>query len=273
MADPELVPVDERPAVLAVAGLDPSGGGGLVQDALVIRAMGLHPLCVITGIAVQNTERFFRRHDLSVTLLREQLTAVTEEFLMGAVKTGMLATAGVVETLAAWLAERPRLPLVVDPVLRSTSGGELGGAGYREALVKHLLPRARVVTPNLEEAEVLSGQPITERDHVPSAARVLLGMGPEWVLLKGGHLPRGRAVDFLCGPGSEIWLDDERIGAGNIRGTGCGLASAIAAGLARGDTVPEAARTAKRFLTTAIESSYVAGKGRFPGEGSEPRSP
>jgi len=189
---------------------------------------------------------------------------VGEEFLMGAVKCGMLPSSGIVETLADWLAERPRLPLVLDPVLRSSSGGDLMTPGVRESLVKKLLPRCRVLTPNCEEAEVLTGREVVDRSHMPEAARMLRDLGAEWVLIKGGHLVRGRATDFLYGPDTELWLEEERRPGGDIRGTGCVLATAIACGLARGETVSKTTRAAKQFLTRAIDRAYVSGRGRFP---------
>jgi hydroxymethylpyrimidine/phosphomethylpyrimidine kinase len=262
MADPELIPVEDRPAVLVVAGLDPSGGAGILTDAAVIRAFDLHPVTVLTAVAVQNTSRLGRRLDVPAPVLQEQLALLGEEFLLGAVKTGMLATTAAVETLAAWLAERPRLPLVLDPVLRSTSGGSLGEAGLLDAIKRVLLPRTRVATPNLEEAAALTGTAVADRDQVPDQARAIRELGPEWVLVKGGHLARGRASDYLAGPDVAVWLEEER-SERTVRGTGCALASAVAAGLARGESVPDAARAAKSLVARGIEASYVAGQGRY----------
>ncbi len=262
MADPELIPVEDRPAVLVVAGLDPSGGAGILTDAAVIRAFDLHPVTVLTAVAAQNTARLGRRFDLPPAVLQDQLTLLSEEFLLGAVKTGMLATAATVEVLAAWLAGRPRLPLVLDPVLRTTSGGALGEPALLDAVKRALLPRARVVTPNLEEASALTGTPVADRDRIPDQARAIRDLGPEWVLIKGGHLPRGRASDYLAGPDVALWLEEDRSGR-SVRGTGCALASALAAGLARGEGVADAARGAKTLVVRAIEASYVAGQGRY----------
>jgi hydroxymethylpyrimidine/phosphomethylpyrimidine kinase len=273
MVDPEPETMEKRPAVLLVGGLDPSGGSGIALDAVVVRSFGLHALTVLVGIAVQNTERFLRRHDVPSALLREQLATVSEEFRMGSVKTGMLADGEMVETLAAWLDQRPRLPVVTDPVLRSTSGGDLVATGTRKALVELLFPRTRVLVPNLEEAQVFSGHTITERDHIPPAAEALRGLGPDWVLVKGGHLGRGRADDYLCGPDQGFWLEEDRRRTGNIRGTGCALAAGVASGLARGEPVPDAARAAKRWVTDAIDASYAAGQGRFLGVPTPPRIP
>lgn len=269
MADPKLIPVEERPVVLTVAGLDPSGGAGILTDAAVIRAFGFHPVAVLTSIAVQNTTRLTHRRDLAADRVREQLNALSEEFLLGAVKTGMLGTVAVVDTLAQWLADRPRLPLVLDPVLRSSSGGDLGEPGLLEALVSRLLSRTRVLTPNVPEAIALTGRSVSTRDEVVDAARALRDLGAEWVLIKGGHLSRLEAADYLAGPDEEFWLEEPRVER-EVRGTGCALASAVAAGLARGDSVCDAVRAAKARITVAIQDSYVAGRGRFLALGPAP---
>lgn len=265
MPEPKLVPVEERPTVLLVAGLDPSGGAGLTLDAAVARAFGLHPLGVLTSVAVENTRRLARRIDLEGDAVRRQLAIVGEEFLIGSVKAGMLATVGAVHALADWLAERPRLPLVLDPVLRSSSGGALGEAGLLEAVRTYLLPRTRVATPNLDELAALTGMTVEERDQVPEAARALRGLGATWVLATGGHLPRDRGADFLSGPDAELWLEEPVRTASNVRGTGCALATAVASGLARGEAVPDAVRGAKAFVTAGLDGSYVTGEGRFLG--------
>jgi hydroxymethylpyrimidine/phosphomethylpyrimidine kinase len=265
LPEPKLVPVEERPTVLLVAGFDPSGGAGLTLDVAVARAFGIHPLGVLTSVAVQNTRRMARRIDLEGEAVRQQLGVLGEEFLIGSVKAGMLATAEVARALAGWLADRPRLPLVLDPVLRASSGGPLGEAGLVDALRRDLLPRARVVTPNLAELEALTGRKVGERDQVPAAARALRDLGATWVLATGGHLPRDRGADFLSGPDGELWLEEAVRTAGNVRGTGCALATAVAAGLARGEAVPDAVRGAKAFVTAGLDRSYVTGEGRFLG--------
>jgi hydroxymethylpyrimidine/phosphomethylpyrimidine kinase len=262
MPDPELIPVEDRPVVLAVGGLDPSGGAGIVTDAAAIRACGLHPVTVLTSVAVQNTNRVSRRQDLSPELLRAQLDILAEEYLLGAVKTGMLATEALVDALADWLADRPRLPVVVDPVLRSTSGSDLATTGLTEAILRRMVPRARVLTPNLAEAAALTGRSVTDRDQVPAAAQALRDRGAAWVLIKGGHLGRLTASDYLAGPDTGIWLEAPHQDR-DVRGTGCALASVLAAGLARGESVPDAARAAKVAVTRGIQSSYVAGQGRY----------
>jgi len=260
-----MVPVEDRPTVLLVAGLDPSGGAGLTLDVAVARAFGVHPLGVLTAVAVENTRRLARRIDLDAEAVRQQLAILGEEFLIGAVKAGMLATAGAAGALAGWLADRPRLPLVLDPVLRASSGGALGEPALLDALRRDLLPRARVVTPNLDELAQLTGMEIGDRDRIPLAARALREQGPTWVLATGGHLTRDRGADFLCGPDLETWLEEPGRAMGNVRGTGCALSTAVAAGLARGETVPDAVREAKAFVTAGLDRSYVTGEGRFLG--------
>lgn len=254
---------EPRAAVLLVGGLDPSGGAGIVQDVSVARSLGVHPLAVLTAIAVQNTRRVEAVSGLSPALVRSQLDVLAEEFQVGAVKTGLLGSPAVVETLAAWLEERPRLPVVVDPVLAASSGGALGDPAAAQAMLRDLFPRARVVTPNLEEAARFVGAPLDDRDAVPGVARSLRDHGTEWVLITGGHLPRGGAGDYLCGPGTGEWLDAERRAGGPVRGTGCAFATALACGLARGETVPDAARAAKRFVTEGLDRAYALGAGRF----------
>jgi hydroxymethylpyrimidine/phosphomethylpyrimidine kinase len=263
--EPDLVPVEERPAVLLIGGVDPSGGAGLTLDAAVVRESGLHPLVVVTGVAVQNTTRLASRHDLPPAQVVEQLQVLAEEFRLGAVKIGMLGRVETVEQVAGWLAERPRLPVVLDPVMSTSSGGTLGETGLDRALVRHLVPRARVITPNVWEAGMLTGFEIASRDDVPTAARALRDMGASWVLVKGGHLRGAVADDYLSGPDEEAWLQGEWVDTRDVRGTGCSLASVLACGLARGESVPDASRIAKRFVRRGLASAYVVGRGRFLG--------
>ena len=255
--------IQERHSVLLVGGIDPSGGAGLLIDAMTVRTLGLHPVLAMTALAVQNTDRVVHRYDLPAGLVQEQLNVVSEEFALGAVKSGMLPTPAIVETLADWLSARPRLPLVLDPVLRATSGGALVDTAAIETIVRELFPRSRLVTPNLEEAALLTGQTIKDRDDIPRVAGSLLEMGPEWVLVKGGHLSGDTAADYLASKDGGSWLLESKRGHGETRGTGCALASAIASGLAGGDAIPDAVRSAKALVTEALDLGYCAGQGRF----------
>jgi hydroxymethylpyrimidine/phosphomethylpyrimidine kinase len=255
---------ETREAILCIAGLDPSGGAGLLRDTAVVRDHGMHPLGALTGVAVQNTTRFDRRALLEPADLVAQLDTLLEEFQPAAVKIGMIGSTPLVEALASWLEGRPRLPVVLDPVLRSTSGGALGENGLLPALSRRLFPRVHVLTPNLDEAGAFVGREVETREDVPYAARELRDLGADWVLVKGGHLRKSEPADYLLGPGGERWIEGERV-EGDARGTGCALATALACGLARGDTVPEAARAAKRYVAEGLRSAYRAGKGSFPG--------
>lgn len=249
--------------VLCVAGHDPSGGAGVLADAAVVRAFGLHPLTVLTGVAVQNSRAWGGRHEMSAAAVRAQLGVVSEEFSLGAAKIGMPGSAASVEALSVWLETRPRLPLVLDPVFTSTSGGELVDPNAEAVVASRLLPRATVVTPNIPEAARLSGVSISGRAQVPEAARLLLARGPRWVLIKGGHLSDHRADDYLAGPDGAEWLEADALSGGEVRGTGCALATALACGLAVGQSVPEAAREAKLAVAKARARAYAAGDGRF----------
>jgi hydroxymethylpyrimidine/phosphomethylpyrimidine kinase len=259
MADQDVPLEHGRPTVLLVGGIDPTAGAGLLLDAAVVRHLGLHPLGVATGIAVQNTSRLSRRHDLPGSLLGEQLAVLAEEFLLGAVKTNTPTR----RSWKRWPGAGERLPLVLDPVVRPTSGGELMDPAAIDTFARILIPRARLITPNLEEAAVLSGRPITDREQVPGAAQALLQLGADWVLVKGGHLPRAAASDYLVSREGGGWIEDESRPVGATRGTGCALAAAIACGLARGEAVPDAVRAAKSFIGSAIDAGYRAGRGRF----------
>lgn len=235
----------------------------MLVDATVVREMGLHPVTAATSIAVQNTSRVAHRYDVPATVVGEQLNVIAEEFPLGAVKSGLLPSAAIVDVFAEWLSARPRLPLVLDPVFRATSGGHLVDDASIHSIARVLFPRARIITPNLDEAAVLTGRPITHRDDLPEVADALLELGPEWVLVKGGHLSRDDAVDYLASKQGGTWIAETRRAHGNTRGTGCALASAIAAHLAQGDPVLDAVRAAKSFVTAALDPGYRAGTGRF----------
>ena len=227
------------PAVLVLAGLDPSGGAGLLADAEAIRAMGARPLCVATALTVQTTRaaRSFKLVDAA--LIAESVRALLEEEDVRAIKIGMVGDASNARAIRALLPQG--VPVVVDPVLAASSGTPLFSGRPRELLE---LARGAVLTPNLAEAEALL--------EGPADARTLLARGPAAVLLKGGHLP-GPPTDVLALPGNT-----ESFSAGRIpvkaRGTGCRLASAIAAGLARGMPVREAVIDARRYVREYLQA-------------------
>ena len=259
MAD--LKPVDETPSVLLIAGIDSSGGAGLSVDTAVVRRMGLHALPVTAAVTAQNTRGVTAVHVTPGDVVRAQLDAVSAEFPLSAVKVGMLGSEDNAQTVAAWLQERPRLPVVVDPVLRATSGGVLAPGGVPQVIKSELLPRATVLTPNLQELAEFSGVAVTAREHVPAAARAVLAQGCRWVLVTGGHLRGPLASDYLCGE-TELWLEGDRSEHPQVRGTGCALSTALACGLARGEAVVDAAWAAKSLVSRGLDRSYVSGEDR-----------
>jgi hydroxymethylpyrimidine/phosphomethylpyrimidine kinase len=228
------------PGVLVLAGLDPSGGAGLLADAETVRALGARPFCVATALTVQTTRAARRYQPVDADLVRESVAALLEEEDIRAVKVGMVGNAANARALAAVL---PPLPRVVDPVLAATSGAALFDGKPEDLLA---LARDAVLTPNIPEAEALLGG--------PADASKLLALGPRAVLLKGGHL-QGVPVDVLATAAGAERFSAPRIDA-RARGTGCRLASAIAAGLARGlplrDSVIEAREHVRKWLSAHV---------------------
>lgn len=255
------------PATLVIAGLDPSGGAGLSLDVGIIRSLGMHALPIATGVAVQGSKELIRVVPADPGLIQEQLSVVEKEFAIGAVKIGMLGSQAIAHVLVDWLRERPRLPVVLDPVLRTSSGGNLGQE-IMHVIAHDMLPLATVVTPNLDEAAALTGLTVTSREDMVSAAHALRQRGTRWALVTGGHLGKGEAADYLEGPGESMWLSKPRLPGGrHVRGTGCALSSVLSAGLAKGDPVPTAAGAAKDWVERGIASSFAAGHSRVLGFG------
>jgi hydroxymethylpyrimidine/phosphomethylpyrimidine kinase len=185
-------------------------------------------------------------------MVEAQIDAVAETGAVRAVKTGMLGAAPVIEAVAAALGRHDLGPLVVDPVQAAAKGGTLLDPEALPVLVASLFPRAHLITPNLPEAEALLGRPITSREAMAEAAAELATLGPAAVLLKGGHLTGDGSPDLLWSDGREVWLEGDRIGARLSHGTGCTLSAAIAAGLARGETLQPACRAAKAYVRSCL---------------------
>jgi len=223
--------------VLVLAGLDPSGRAGLLADGEAIRAAGALPVLCATAVAAQSGQRLLRIDPLPVATLEAQVAAALEDGPVGAVKLGMLGTREILDAVAALL-EGPlaQVPVVIDPVLESSRGGALYCGAPQDYL--RLLARAQLLTPNLVEAERLCGLACRDEASMLEAARALLALGAKAVLLKGGHLD-GAPADLLCTPQRSQWLRRERLVA-QKRGTGCRLASAIAARLCLGQSLPQA---------------------------------
>ncbi|MFE9170114.1 bifunctional hydroxymethylpyrimidine kinase/phosphomethylpyrimidine kinase [Streptomyces kebangsaanensis] len=250
------------PRVLTVAGSDSGGGAGIQADLKTMLALGVHGMSVITAVTAQNSLGVQGAWELPVEAVRAQYRSVVDDIGVQAVKTGMLASAELVEAVAGLIAGTDA-PAVVDPVGVSKHGDALLAASALDAVRTELLPAATVATPNLDEAARLTGVRVLSEEQLPEAAAAVLAYGPKWVLIKGGHLD-GDAVDLLTDGTEEHWLRAPRHDNRHTHGTGCTLASAIAARLAKGRTVPEAVADAKEYVTGAIAAGFALGGGIGP---------
>lgn len=248
------------PLVLAVGGSDPSGGAGIQADLQAIHANGGHAITVIASVTAQNTRRVAGTHDVPGAVVRAQLDAVLEDLPIAAAKTGMLGTADAVRAVAGALAGRG-LPLVVDPVIFSSSGFRLLSESGVEALQRELLPLARVCTPNRHEAERLSGIAVETPADAERAARRIQALGPLAVVIKGGHMEDALAQDLLLEGDRVQRFPPIVITPGGAHGTGCIFAAALATWLARGAEPAEAVARAKAFVTEAIRRRLRIGQG------------
>jgi hydroxymethylpyrimidine/phosphomethylpyrimidine kinase len=245
---------------LSIAGSDPSGGAGLQADLKTFAAYRVYGTAVVTACTVQNTRGVQATHPVSPEIVGAQLAAVLEDLAVGAAKTGLLPDGATVRAVAAVLAGRPALPLVVDPVLVSTSGHALAGDSTLAALRHTLLPIAALVTPNLAEAAALTGRPVGTREDMRRAARALVDAGARAALVTGGHLVDS-ACDVFCDGTHVHDLDAPRITTASSHGTGCTLAAAVTAGLARGEALDAAVVRAKRYVTRALAGARPLGGG------------
>lgn len=252
------------PVVLTIAGFDPSGGAGIVADVKTITAFGCFAAAAVTSLTYQNTTGVFGASHQTAEIVRAQVLPVVEDFRVAGAKTGMLPTREIIEEVARLFRETKLPAPVVDPVVRSTSGYDLIDDAALDALKSELMPLARVVTPNIPEAERITGMTIGDADAMVEAARLIREMGARAVLVKGGHLAGGNALDVLDEEGEVIYFDAERIETASTHGTGCTLAAAIASCLARGHNVTDSTALAKRFVTEAIRRAPRLGHGHGP---------
>ena len=248
--------------VLTVAGSDSGGGAGIQADLKTMLALGVHGMSVLTAVTAQNSVGVQGAWDLPVEAVRTQLDSVLDDIGVDAAKTGMLSSPSLVSLVAARLSGMDA-PLVVDPVGVSKHGDSLLAADAVEVLRTELVPLATVVTPNLPEVEQLTGVRVTSERELRAGADAVLGLGPAWVLVKGGHLT-GDAVDLLTDGTVEHLLRAPRLDNRHTHGTGCTLASAIASRLALGDDVPTAVAAAKAYVTGAIRGGFSLGSGIGP---------
>jgi hydroxymethylpyrimidine/phosphomethylpyrimidine kinase len=250
--------------VLTIAGSDSGGGAGIQADIKAMSANGVFAMSVITAITAQNTEEVTDVFELPPSVIAAQIDAVFDDFEVAAVKTGMLSSATIVETVAKMLKPQEVVNLVVDPVMISKSGHTLLKPDAIEAVKKQLFPLALLVTPNVHEAQQLSGIRITSLAEARRAAKVIHGFGCQHVLIKGGHLIAERATDLLYDGRFFHVYKGEFIETPHTHGTGCTYASAIAAHLARGSSVVDAVQSAKTYVTEAIRHSLAIGHGSGP---------
>jgi hydroxymethylpyrimidine/phosphomethylpyrimidine kinase len=263
------------PKVLTIAGSDSGGGAGIQADLKVMTALGAYGMSVITAITAQNTLGVTRIQDIDLDVVEAQIDAVFLDIGADIVKIGMLASPEIVRTVAQALKRHGVKRLVLDPVLRATSGASLGGDDTAQAIIKELFPMATLVTPNLEEASLLLGREISGPGDFKGAAQELLDMGPQAVLIKGGHLDttHTQLTDFLMWrtieDGLEVIQSKEfkhyRVNTANTHGTGCSLASAIATYLADGHDLPHAVAKAISYVEAGLEAGRFLSIGKGPG--------
>lgn len=286
---------DSLPIALTIAGLDPSGGAGVIADIRTFAAFGCFATAAITSLTFQNTTGVFGALNQTAAIVRSQVIPILEDFTVNGAKTGMLPTREVIAEVARLFRETNLPAPVVDPVMRATSGDDLIEDDAVSCLVSDLFPLACVVTPNIPEAERLTRMSITNEDEMLQAAKLIRAMGARAVLVKGGHLLGARAscpqsqltrdagrdslaqedagkmpalhkeaIDVLDNEGQLTVFRDELIAGGEVHGSGCTLSAAIAACLGKGLSLEESVDTAKRFVTEAIRQSPAIGRGARP---------
>lgn len=248
---------------LTIAGSDSGGGAGIQADLKTFSALGVFGMSAITAITAQNTCGVTNIRELDNEIIEDQIAAVFDDICVDAVKIGMLANQETVCLVARLLKKYQAKNIVVDPVMISKSGIHLLKPEAVDSLKKELFPLANLVTPNLHEAGAIVGFPVQNRTDMEKAAKMIKAMGPQNVLVKGGHLP-GDACDLFYDGTSFYAFSNERIYTKNTHGTGCTLSSAIAAGLARSLPLQEAVAAAKKYITIAIRNSLKLGHGVGP---------
>lgn len=245
--------------VLTIAGSDCSGGAGIQADLKTISAHGFYGMSAITALTAQNTTGVYDIHEVPADFVAAQLDCIFTDIFPDAVKIGMVSSSEIIQVIAAKLIQYGAKNIVVDPVMVSTAGSRLMQHSAMDALVGTLIPLADIITPNLHEAEALTGLTITTKAEMETAAKVL----NKCVLIKGGHF-QGDADDLLFLNGKSIWVQGARIPNPNTHGTGCTLSSAIACQLAAGHDIETAVKNAKAYITAAIGAMLNLGKGRGP---------
>ena len=251
-------------SVLTIAGSDPSGGAGIQADLKTYAALGVYGMAAVTALTAQNTMGVAGVHEVPPDFVALQIDTVFADITPDAVKTGMLSNAAIIGVVARKARQHAFRNLVVDPVIVAKSGDRLLREDAVRALREELIPAAHVLTPNLPEASDILGRPVATLDEMREAARALHALGAANVVIKGGHQESDTVTDILFDGERFHDFACSRVVTKNTHGTGCTFASAIAAYLALGDTVPAAVRKAKEYLTEALRHSYDFGHGHGP---------
>ncbi|MEM0216498.1 MAG: bifunctional hydroxymethylpyrimidine kinase/phosphomethylpyrimidine kinase [Candidatus Bathyarchaeia archaeon] len=255
--------MNKIPVAITIAGSDSCGGAGIQADLKTFAALGVHGATAITAVTAQNTLEVRAIEAISPEVIRQQIAAVAEDLGIDAGKTGMLYSKAIIEAVALEIAKYS-FPIVVDPVMISKSGAQLLEHEAIEALKKHLLPIATVITPNINEAEELTGIKIEKLRDMEEAAKKIAKMGVEAVVIKGGHMHGSETIDVLYYQGEIQRLSSPRIDSRTTHGTGCSFSAAITAELAKGKSIPEAVKEAKKLVTLSIKFGINIGRGYGP---------
>lgn len=248
---------------LTIAGSDSSGGAGIQADLKTMTALGVYGMSAITALTAQNTTGVQSIFEVTPKFLEDELDSIFTDIFPDSVKIGMVSNADLIRVISKKLREYNAKNIVVDPVMVSTSGSKLMADGAKDTLLSELFKVADIITPNIPEAEALTGQSIKSKDDMVEAAKKIGEFFEGYILLKGGH-SADDADDLLYKNSEKIWIKGERIENPNTHGTGCTLSSAIASYLAMGHDVPESVHLAKEFITGAISAKLDLGKGRGP---------
>lgn len=249
----------ELPAALTIAGSDSGGGAGIQADLKTFAALRVHGLSAITCVTAQNPLHVARVEPVGSAMVREQLEAVFEAFQPGAAKIGMLYSAAIIRSVTEFFRNHRRLPIILDPVMISTSGGRLLEKSAVKLLRAQLLPLASLVTPNIDEAELLTETKVRTPEQMRSAARRVHEISGGAVLIKGGHLIGRSAIDVYYDGRTELLLSAPFLRGINTHGTGCTYSAAIAAYIAHGKAMEPAVRNAKEYITQSIARSKSVG--------------
>jgi len=254
------------PRVLTIAGSDSSGGAGLQADLKTIAAFGCYGMSAITAVTVQNTQGVFAIEEMSPELIQQQIQVVVNDIGVDVVKIGMLYSPESIEIVAEELQKLGDIPVILDPVMKATSGSSLIKNLAQEYLIEKLFPLSLLVTPNIAEAEALARMSITSDKDIEKACNKLAKLGPKNVLIKAGLQPNDHANDCFFSDGSITWFEQTPIDSQNTHGTGCTLSAAIASCLARGLSLSSAIREAKTLITDSLTqfADFSLGKGNGP---------